>query len=106
MWQVDDDHDIDPGRTQARSERGRVDGERARRHRIEDGSGGDPAVAIEPDWPEMVPGTKGRIDPLVAEHCDAGAGGLPIEHLRGATEQGLLVKRRRGRGRLRAVPTE
>src|SRR5215470_8135726 len=106
MRQVDDDYDIDPGRTQVRSERFRVDGERARRHRIEDEPGGDPAVAVEPDRPEMVPGTKGRIDPLVAKDCDAGAGGLPIEHLRGAPEQGFLVKRRRGRGRLRAVPTE
>jgi len=93
MWQVDDDYDIDPGRTQVRPERGGVDGERARRHRIEEWCGGDSAVAVEPDWPEMVPGTKGRVDPLVAEHRDAGASGLPIEHRRRATEQGFLVKR-------------
>jgi len=86
MRQVDDDHDLDTGRAQVRPEGGRVDGERSRCHRIGDGPGGDPAVAVEPDGSEMVPGTKGGIDPLVAEDRHAGAGGLPIEYRRRATE--------------------
>ena len=75
---------------------GWIDGQLAGFHRDADRRGRQTAVSVESDGTEMRSIAEGRIDPLVAEDRDAGAGRLAIEDGGGGAEEGFAIDRRSG----------
>jgi hypothetical protein len=91
-------HDDNPhaGVPEVGAERGAIDRQLARFHRVADRSGRHATVAIYPERHQMMTGTEGRIDPLVPEDRHARAGGLLVQDACCGAEERIAMDRRSG----------
>src|SRR5262245_7403246 len=90
------DDDLHAGVPEIGAERGAIDRQLARFHRVADRLGRHATVAIYAERYQMMTGTEGRIDPLIPEDRHARAGGLLVEDACCGAEKRIAMDRRSG----------